>query len=81
MSDTIIYFDGCTTFGNAAGTVQVELQANMLDPVPSGGVEVRSEVTARLRCSSAAARQLIEALQRAVAMAEDPGSGSSPAKN
>ncbi|WP_052261581.1 hypothetical protein [Leisingera sp. ANG-M1] len=69
MSDNIVYFDGCTTFGKAAGSIQIELEANMLDPRPDGSVEVRRAVTGRLRCSNAAAMQLIAALQSALEMA------------
>ncbi|WP_291733655.1 hypothetical protein [Leisingera sp. F5] len=81
MGGKIVYFDGCTTFGKAGGTIQVELQANLLDPLPDGSVQVNSEVTARLRCSSAAAMQLIEALQRAVAMANKTTSEAAPIRN
>ncbi|WP_052249005.1 hypothetical protein [Leisingera sp. ANG-Vp] len=81
MSDKIVYFDGCTTFGKAGGNIQVELQANLLDPKPNGSVEVRSEVTARLRCSRAAALQLIEALRRAVDLAGSDSDEAKPVKN
>ncbi|MEX0303667.1 MAG: hypothetical protein AB3N24_14710 [Leisingera sp.] len=81
MSSNIVYFDGCTTFGKAGGTIQVELQANLLEPMPDGSVEVRSEVTGRLRCSSAAALQLIEALKRAVDLANSAPSDTDPVKN
>jgi len=81
MSGKIVYFDGCTTFGKAGGTIQVELQANLLDPKPDGSVEVRSEVTGRLRCSNAAALQLIEALKGALELAGSPPAGAAPVKN
>ena len=71
-SDRFIYFDGAYAYGALNGVLQVELSANALNPTSEGAVELSIEQVARLRCSVAAARGLIDALTKAIEMAEKP---------
>jgi hypothetical protein len=64
----LIYFDSIPVFGAFAGHVELELAARMLLPKPDGSVMVDMACTAHLRCSPAAAMQMIEALTKAVDM-------------
>lgn len=64
----LVYFDSVPVFGAFAGHVEIELAARMLMPKPDGGVLADMACTAHVRCSPAAAMQLIEALTRAVDM-------------
>jgi hypothetical protein len=53
-----VYFDGAATFGMHQGVVQIELAANILNLDGKGGVRNDVVVTAHLRCSPDAARNL-----------------------
>ncbi|RWN60312.1 MAG: hypothetical protein EOR99_32655 [Mesorhizobium sp.] len=74
-----IYFDVAPTFGTMGGAIQIELAARILTP---GDEMVTSTfvATGRLRCSPAAAQNLVQALSKALEMIEQPqgssGSGS-----
>jgi hypothetical protein len=64
-----IYFDGVATFGMHQGLVQVELAANVLNLDGKGGVRNEVVVTAHLRCSPDAARNLQQELGNALLIA------------
>lgn len=81
MSDLFVYFDGVTAMGEINGAIQVEVAASVLDPAEDGTVNVRRVTTAHLRCSPAAAADLVQALQKALELLKNPsappaGSGS-----
>lgn len=67
-----IYFDFAPTFGVMGGAIQVELAARTLIPTETGGALAEIISTAHLRCSPVAARGLLEALTKALEMAEQP---------
>jgi hypothetical protein len=77
-----IYFDGVPTFGTHNGAIQIELAANTL--LPEGqGVKIDVVMTAHLRCSPAAAIDLRNTIDRALAMLQqgqqqiaEPATGS-----
>jgi hypothetical protein len=69
-----VYFDTAPVFGIAAGTVQIELVSRTLVPTADGGANPEFQVTGRLRCSAQAARNLRDALNRALTMLEAPPS-------
>lgn len=62
-----IYFDFALCHGTLNGAIQIELGARTLDPGQSTPV-LGNVPTARLRCSPAAASDLIAAIQSALAM-------------
>ncbi len=66
----IIYFDVSSAHGVMNGVVQVELAGRTLTPRPSGAVLIGFIPTARLRCSPAAARDLRDAIDKALEMLE-----------
>lgn len=55
-----------------AGAIQVELAARTLIPSDTGGASAEIVCTAHLRCGPIAARNLLEALTKALEMAEQP---------
>ena len=67
-----VYFDFAPTFGVMTGAIQVELAARTLIPTETGGALAEVIATAHLRCSPVAARYLIDALTKALEMAEQP---------
>lgn len=73
-SAPFVYFDTAPVFGIVAGTVQVELVSRTLVPTVDGGAKSEFQVTGRLRCSPQAARNLRDALSRALTMLEAPPS-------
>lgn len=64
----IIYFDNVPALGAFAGHIEVELGARMLMPRADNSVGAELTCTGHLRCSPAAAAQLVEALTRALDM-------------
>ncbi len=81
MNDLFVYFDGVSAFGHVNGAIQVELAANALDASEDGSVQVRRVSVAHLRCSPAAAGDLMQALQKALDMLQSseeaaPASGT-----
>lgn len=66
-----IYFDGSPTYGVMHGAINVELIARTIVP---GHLVTSSElvVTAHLRCSPIAARELRDTLDKALFMLERP---------
>jgi hypothetical protein len=69
----IVFFDGATAFGVAAGVVSVELAAGCLVPAASGdGVGSRTLITAHLRASIPAMLQLRESIEKALGVLEKP---------
>jgi hypothetical protein len=73
-SAPFIYFDTAPVFGIVAGTVQIELVSRTLVPTADGGAKPEFQVTGRLRCNPQAARNLRNALNRALTMLEAPPS-------
>jgi hypothetical protein len=63
-----IYFDGAMCHGTALGIIQVELGAKAIarDETQKSGAREEVVVTARLRCSPAAAKDLKRALENAL---------------
>lgn len=59
-----VYFDGVLSFGMHQGVVQLELAANVLDVC--GELKNEVVVTAHLRCSPSAARNLQQELGNAL---------------
>jgi hypothetical protein len=68
-SAPFIYFDGVATFGMHQGLVQIELAANVLNLDGKGGVKNEVVLTAHLRCSPDAARNLQKELGNALLIA------------
>jgi hypothetical protein len=66
-----VYFDLVPTHGMMAGAIQVELASRILSPGPDS-VTVKFMTTGRLRCSPAAARHLMSALEAALKMLDEP---------
>ena len=66
-----IYFDRAPTFGILNGAVQIEVAADVLYPIPKG-VDVRTTLTAHLRCSPAGAMALMDAIKGALDMLQQP---------
>jgi hypothetical protein len=75
LTAPVVYFDAPIVWGAFSGVIQIEL--GIRASVPSqGGEDVAAEtevhVSGRLRCSPSAARRLRDALDRALAMLEQP---------
>ena len=68
----VIYLDGAIAWGEIGGVIQVETAMNHLLPNDQDGVKTKVVVTAHLRCSLGAARNLRDALDKAIAMAIPP---------
>jgi hypothetical protein len=69
-SAPFVYFDTAPVFGLVAGTIQIELVSRTLVPTTDGGAKPEFQVTGRLRCNPQAARNLRDALNRALTMLE-----------
>jgi hypothetical protein len=67
-----IYFDGVSCHGALHGVIEIELAARMMAPTPDGGVHSFFGPVARLRCSPVAAAALLDSIEKAVKMAEQP---------
>ena len=63
-----VYFDNVPVYGCFAGHLELELCARLLMPKPDGTVAADMACVAHLRCSPAAASQLIDALTKALDM-------------
>jgi hypothetical protein len=68
----IIYFDGVSCHGALHGVIEIELAARIMAPTVDGGVHMSFVPAARLRCSPAAAASLLDSIQKAAKMAEQP---------
>jgi hypothetical protein len=66
-----IYFDGTPAMGTQAGLVEIELCARAVMPQASGEVYSDMVCVAHLRCSTAAATNLRDALNRALGMVDE----------
>jgi len=64
-----IYFDGVMAFGHNHGAIQIELAANTLLPTEDGKARTEVLVTAHLRCSPNAARDLRNSIDNALLLA------------
>jgi hypothetical protein len=73
-SAPFVYFDAVPALGIMTGSVQIELVSRTLVPTVDGGAKPEFQVTGRLRCSPQAARNLRDALNRALTMLEAPPS-------
>ncbi|MEY1557322.1 hypothetical protein AB3Y40_16945 [Yoonia sp. R2331] len=80
MDDLFVYFDGVSAMGHVNGAIQVELAASVLDAAEDGSVEVRNVTTAHLRCSPAAAADLLQSIQKALDMLKEPEGPPSASK-
>ena len=67
-----IYFDGVPAYGTLHGAVRMELAAAVIHPTDDGGTRTEIVPTAHIRCSPAAARELMLSLQKALDMFDDP---------
>jgi len=61
-----VYFDGTSNFGVGNGIVNVTLVANRFLAMSDGSVLPQAVAMAHLRCSLAAAKDLREALDKAI---------------
>ncbi len=68
----LVYFDIVPSHGVFAGSIQIELAARTLVPLAKGGVEAQMVEVGRLRCTPAAAKFLIDNLEAALKMLEQP---------
>jgi hypothetical protein len=68
----VIFFDGVSCHGAMHGIIEIELAARFMAPTQDGLVETRFMPAARLRCSVAAAAALLDSIQTATKMAEQP---------
>src|SRR5580704_775913 len=66
------FFDGVACHGTMHGVIEIELAARIMAPTQDGGVETKFVPTGRLRCSVSAAAALLDSLQKATKMAEQP---------
>jgi hypothetical protein len=76
----IVYFDLIAANGIMNGAVQIELAGRNLIPTVNGGVRVELVTTGRLRCSPAAAQNLILALQGSLKMLDQAQEGAAAPK-
>jgi hypothetical protein len=68
----IIFFDGVSCHGTMHGIIEIELAARIMAPAQDGLVEIKFIPAGRLRCSVAAAAALLDSIQSATKMAEEP---------
>jgi hypothetical protein len=61
-SAPFIHFDVVPTYGVLAGSVQIELAAQILAPLKSGGARAEFITVGHLRCTQAVAASLRDAL-------------------
>lgn len=66
-----IYFDAVNAYGVLNGAIQIELVANVLRAEATGRVEGVKADAGHIRCSPAAAADLLLALQSALKMLEN----------
>jgi hypothetical protein len=64
----IIFFEFCPTLGNNQGLINIMLAAGIVMPTASSATDVVPVAVAHLRCSTAAATQLRDALNKALLM-------------
>jgi hypothetical protein len=64
-----VFFDAVVTYGSSAGEVQLELGAHTVIATAEGGLRREIVITAHLRCSQAAARDLRDTLDKALELA------------
>jgi hypothetical protein len=69
-SAPVVFFDRTPAHGTTGGNIEVELAVRALCP-NADGVDIKLLTSARLRCTPAAARHLIWALNAALKMQED----------
>ena len=74
MEAPIIFFEVCPTFGNNGGLINLMLAARLIDSAPHGKVASRVKAVAHLRMTAAAAVNLRDTLDRALAMGAKPES-------
>ena len=67
-SAPIIFFEFCPTLGNNNGLINVMLATGLVMPTSGPGTETVPVAVAHLRCTTAAAVQLREALGKALQM-------------
>jgi hypothetical protein len=64
----IIFFEFCPTLGNNQGLINIMLAAGIVMPTASSATDVVPVAVAHLRCSTAAATQLRDAINKALLM-------------
>ncbi|KIZ41591.1 MULTISPECIES: hypothetical protein [Rhodopseudomonas] len=69
-SAPIIFFEFCPTLGNNNGLINIMLAAGIVLPTASTATNVVPVAVAHLRCSSIAAKQLRDALDKALLMGQ-----------
>lgn len=67
-SAPFVYCDVVPAFGIVNGVIELELAAQVLIPKPDGSVQSDLACVAHLRCSVAAANNLVDALDKALDM-------------
>jgi len=68
----VVYFDFVAANGIMNGAIEIELAHRVLTPGAGTDVKIHLTTSGRLRCSPTAARGLIEGLQQALKMLEQP---------
>lgn len=68
MDAPVVYFEVCPTFGNNAGLINVMLATGLIDSAPHGKVASRIKAVTHLRMTAAAAVNLRDTLNNALAM-------------
>jgi len=68
----IIYFDEIQSVGRNNAGVSVTLVARVIVPSEEGQAQPAQRVVAHLRCSAASAKQLHDALQKALQLGIEP---------
>lgn len=64
----IIFFEYCPTLGNAQGLINVMLATGIVTPAGGGSTQVTPVAVAHLRCTTNAAIQLRDAIDKALLM-------------
>jgi hypothetical protein len=72
MDAPIIFFEVCPTFGNNGGLVNLMLATGLIEAAPHGKVASRVKAVAHLRMTVAAAVNLRDTLDRALALGAKP---------
>lgn len=62
----IIFFEFCPTLGNNEGLINIMLAAGIVMPTATNATDVVPVAVAHLRCSTAAATQLRDAINKAL---------------
>jgi hypothetical protein len=65
-SAPIIYFEYCPTLGNNQGLINIMLAAGLVMPTGGSATEVVPVAVAHLRCTTLAATQLRDAIDKAL---------------